>query len=962
MLQDAQISQDTPKSESPEQDNIVYSIPPSDPSTPRGHTVSRTEEHTATFLKPSKSTTRTKTPVREIPSAVLSSKKKLVAEQSRRSEGYRVESIGNGRHKTQNDIPALRLASSNGSKALSSYKPSQDVWGVVGPMDENLSRQVARMRGTTASEKQHPTTTNVQLGPRPFSQFNGRSTRSPSINRYIDGSVHSRHGSITDLMDTENSTTDCSTSKVSYPAPVYESIIMDPSPMAVHTFSEEAVVEDSQPLVQDEIKPTESIPNAVRHNQPNDQEIQNNIIAKRDIHNDLGTVKPTIEDGMDVDAEMTSHDEHEGSDINSLDIAQNIEHCTGNSEHNGNEEFMKESETIIVENSSAAKSSKAANTKHAPSTKAFAQSITQKKHTEDLAAEGKVKKAEKKALDRQGKARKATHSKETQEIETLVPTEQPDLSTPPIAKLQRKSITPMIPSHPGPRKSALKSSTSFMPSSISPRGTPSRSMNMDKETPGPSAPQLSPVVASRSVSFDVRPDNVSGTKEAKTQKKPKTKPVTSKTKEQVRRQEIKDLLKQERAMSKETELEKTAPVQAAKAGRKSTEKLQMTLNVTRDKGKKAVYNQPSPPKSIVLARETGFDDRDLPDNNPPLGNQPGPSKSRVISATVPSKPKVGMVPKSPPMFVDVPKLVQAPNADRIGNEAKTVKQPKTDDRLLSRSTSRSPAREVVSSDSSRSDSESDFDSQSESADGEEKEKDGVNGIVKKGLLSTTSSAKPAHQRTPVRTLMNAESASDSETESDDGELPPMTKTSKIQSASESDSQTDDEEDGLTRKSTSSCDGTASRSASVIDEADRQLQRDYRHSMEPSRSSQTNLPLKTPKVAEIVADSQQVKRTNLLSSGTRLPNQRPSLSSIMKGNSSSIVPEKKQLAAYRSPSSKTAAKPSSNTIIDPVPVTRPVNDGSQSSSDEEDEEDDDDPESETMGSQARGIASLFKCKS
>ncbi|MCJ1405219.1 hypothetical protein MMC11_008446 [Xylographa trunciseda] len=994
VLQNVHNGQDVPKSESPEQDHIVYSIPPSNPSTPRGETVLRKEEVITPFLMPSLPAPRMRTP------AVPRSK-----ESYRTPEGPRAEFVGKSRFTAQNGLSASTLSASKGGKAFSSRKPPQNVWDVV-ETDEEGSRRMDSPYSAKRSKQQRPTAIDSLPGPRLFSYFNRTSTRSPSASRNVFGNAGSQRGSATDLTNNEDSSLNrsISISRISDYAPNNKSITNDSMLQPVCESSTEVTMEDSRPLEQDNIQPIEFVADLLQESDSNDQEMRDKSTIERNSDKNLDLMKPTVEHGMGADLEMTVDDEQR-YDMSSTDMAQNTKIHTGKGVIVNQELGKSGAEGMMVERSSAETSVNAEMTQ-AKSMKANTQNLSQQKSIEQLATDGRAKNAHKKELERGERVRKAHKLEEHQKSQAFRHNEKLCIGSPAAARLRPKSITSPIPGQT-PRRSALKTSTSIRSGSISSHGTPSRSIITDTATPVPSAHRPSPVVASRSVSFAESHDCVVGTNGAKESGKsnasaedvsrdirskdglPKTDGKRAEsvveTKVQKSRLGIKDyVLAQRRAKTKETELKtieqpkavqgKTKSVRAH-SGKAKSETTQTELKAIRDKGKKPIYDPPSPPKPFVLdiAKESGPTEENWSEIDlPPLGNRAGPSKSRSTSTTVLSKMKEtkgGMLTNWPTTLLEAPQLVQTPSITSTSDGVKTAEQPPTDYPHRSESVSRSPAREVVSSDSAQSgsDSDSQSESDSESEDGMEDEgKEGMNNIVRNATPlasnSASGSTKAMQRITPAPAPVGAESGSESETESDDGELPLMKPQLNTKSPSESDSQTDDEDHPRTRTLPSSRDESASRSASIVDEAERQLQRENRQSMEPFRSSQMHPPPKTQRIIGTPVAAQQAKTTNLLSSGTRLPNQRlHSLSSIMKGNSTSMVTPGKRLPAYKPPSIKPVVEPFPKTRIESVPVTRPGNADSLSDSDDEDDSDDDDDDTGDgkKGSAGKGFDGLMK---
>ena len=962
MLQIEHMSQDVPKSESPEQDNIVYSIPPSHPNTPRGHTVSHTEELAPTFLKPSVPVARAKTPIRESSSAASSSnKKKLFADRHRTSEGPRLEFVGKNSPIAQKGFGVLTSANSIGSKAFSSRKSPRDVFDVV-ESDEEGSCRIDLVPSAQWSKKQRLTVADSIPGPRLFSHFNSLSTRSRSASQDVSDNAASRRGSTTTLTNIDDLNLNRTTSTILDHALNDVSITKHNMPRAVYPAWEEARVGDLRPSEQDDIQLSIPVANSLPENHSNNQQIDESF-SERAGDKSLGVTKPTVEHGMEVDVEMTLNDELEQPDTRSPDQALNTGNHTGKGT-NDEQEAVNDGLEFMKEDPNAGKTlTSAKTTKSTRSPNELAHNVSHKENKDLTAVERKVKTAHKRDVEKKERIRSAHGLEEQQKIEAFKQDEKRCIGTPAAARLQQRSITSPIPGS-NPRRSAQKSSTALKSNSISIHGTPSRNMHIDFQTSIPCTLQPSPELARRSVSFadpETKEAGASGKLHANVEKNMKSEAELTKApikdKIQDYRLGIRDYVKVKRGGNEKKPMfektEHTKPIEVktkpvkVKTGKIKPE-IQTELRVIRDKGKRPVYDPPSVPKPTVslVAKEIEVGGGNLSHTFPPyLGNRPGPWKSRSSSANVPSKDKERIVQKELPTLSRAPEMNRTPSAGSISRGVMAAEQVPTDDPLLCKSASRSPAKEVTSSGPSRSGSDSGF--QSESGSDSEDVSDGER--YPKYLNSVNGSTKA----TP-----------ESETDSDDGELPPMKSHSRTKSPSESDSDTEneDEDNQKARKSVSTYDGAASRSASIVDEAERQLQREARQCMEPSRSSQIYPPPKMTRLAGLPVVAQHAKPANLLSSGTRLPNQRlPSLSSMMKGTSSPIVTAGKKLPAYKLPSINTTIDPFPRASIDSVPVNEVGNVDSHSSSEDEEDEDDDGTDDGKTGSAGKGFASVMKCK-
>ena len=991
VLRNEQMPLDVPKSESPEQDNIVYSVPLSHPSTPRGQAGSRTEEPTTTFLKPSLPVAKTKTPSREISSAALSYSKEqnTFPDLYRTPEGLRQEFVGNCKPIAQNGSSDLTPAISVGSQAFPSRKPSKSVWD-VSESDEEGSRSREKVHSVKPSRQQRSTAADTPFGPRSFAELNGSSTRSPSARHNDLDNAESRQGAITHFTNIEDLHMNRSSSKISEHSLDHVSISKDTMARAFYPDLAEARVEDSRLSEQDNIEPIDSITEFLPESQSSDLRMYEETMSERDSDNTAGVKNPTVEHGMDADVEMSLNDEHEKLHTHSPGLDLNTEDRVRKAT-NDEPEAMQNSPETVIEKSKVAKTSISAGvTKQDPSTKKIDHTPSHKKTKEAIAAERNAKRAYQKEKEKQERIWKAHELEEQQKIEAVKQNEKRCVGTPAAARFRQKSITSPIPG-PIPRKSALKPSTVSRSSSISSHETPSGSKNTGSQTPIPSTLQPS-LSASRSVSFaceDPEEAKASSTLEATVKGMSKIKNSTKKlatASVNSFREDVKKGLAAKRAPEQETEHKttqltmpievKTRPVSSKTRKEKSATK-QTVLTVTRDKGKDPVYNRTSHPRPIVsqVAKEVEVGEGNsfhVP--GPYLGNQPGPSKSRSSSTIVLSKDNGRALPEEPLRWKEAPQMTRIASAGSISKGVECAEQLPTDDPLLGKSASRSPAREVVSSASSRSGSESDSESQNASgSESEGMDKDDGNQELKKRdvkLPSSTSAnrSKKASDQTPaVPGPIDTETTSESEIDSDDGDLPPIKPRSRTKSPPQPDSQTDDEDEESTRstpRSSSLRDETASGSASIMDEAERQLQRENRQSMEPSRSSQMYAPPKTPRVAGVPVVVQQAKTTNLLSSGTRLPNQHfHSLSSIMKSTSTPIVTAGKKLPAHKQPSMKATVDSIPKVKFDPVPVPkRQGGDETESSSeDDDDDDDDDDMDDGDKGSAGKGFVGVMKRK-
>ncbi|MCJ1286901.1 hypothetical protein MMC26_006247 [Xylographa opegraphella] len=989
MLQDENIPLDAPKSESPEQDNIVYSIPPSHPSTSREQTVSRTEELTAAFMKPSLPVAGTKTPIREIPSAVLSSKKEMFANPSKPPDGPRLETPGKCMPIAQNGLGVLTSAISNGSKAFSSRKPPPDVYDVP-ESDEEGSWRRDRVHIPKTSKQQRPTAVTPLSGPRFFSRFNGPAIRSSSVNRSDSENAESRRGSTTNLPNIEDFDPNCSLSKISARAPDDVPITENTVQPAMYPFVEETIREDPPPSERNDTQPTRFVVGSLRGNSSNDQGMVDKTTSKHENETAAELIKPTVEHGIDIDMEMTLSNGNQQSDTKSPDQALNVEDI--NDEH----EAVSNGRQATVETSDVAKTTTVEQTpKQTQSMKEIAHNASHKEAKEVSAAQRKTKKAHQNEIEKKERIRKARELEEQRKRDVSIQNEKRCIGTPAAATFRQKSITSPIPGS-NPRRSVLKSSTALRSSSISAYGTPSRGINVDTQSLFSGAMSPSPALASRSVSFadpeiteskasgDSKPSRIDASKGKKSQEEaPKaaiiaTEPIKIKEKPQEYYGTLRDHLRARKAAAEHERRELAGSIELktkavnAKTGKTKPGAIQMELQVIRDKGKKPVYDPPSPPKPIVshLPKEVEMDEDNISSTPlPHLGNQPGPSKSRSTSASVSSKERNRMLEKEPTMLKEAPRMDQTPNLGRISEGVEAAGHSAIDDPLLSKSVSRSPAREVISSGSSRSESDSgsgsQSDSESEDVSCEERN------VTSSSLNSEIGRTKVTHQAMMASVSRGEKVSSESETDSDDGKLPTMksqsrTTKSPVQSDSETTDKDEDENDQLARRSVSTRDGTASRSTSIVDEAEQQLQRENRQSMEPSHSSQMYPPRKTARMAGLPVVAQQERTTNLLSTGTRLPNQRMhSLSSIMKSTSTPTVTAGKKPPAHKLSSMKTADNLGSRAGIYSLPVPTPKGSAdSRSSSEDEDEDEDDDDDDDDMddgnkGSASKGFVGVLK---
>ena len=366
--------------------------------------------------------------------------------------------------------------------------------------------------------------------------------------------------------------------------------------------------------------------------------------------------------------------------------------------------------------------------------------------------------------------------------------------------------------------------------SLSSRSTPSRNVS-SKAVKGPSTTSRpSPILLRplhRSVSFEDEVRNGSGKPRppsvlvAEEESKPTVKELAAKNRqmereaEKRRRQEFYDELRASfksipaQTIQKKPEAKKDEVVEAALVPLVQPPTA-IVAERSKDKGIATIATITE--KATASATNVAQSSRSPPESEP----------ASVDAIVVPSSPES-------PTTNQYPEHVEVPRGDSVlGEENKDIsyafKRPE------SKSKSRSPARAVSSSVSSNSASDPDSDPDTES---------------RSRGLSADSKGKnepslPVKHNTLGESLVSAiggtsdTESSDSDRENDDGNLSAATPVSLSKSISTS--------PAVSRERANS----ASESASARDSAERQVQREIRESMEPSRSSQMHPPPKTSK--------------------------------------------------------------------------------------------------------------------
>ncbi|MCJ1474670.1 hypothetical protein MMC13_003330 [Lambiella insularis] len=386
--------------------------------------------------------------------------------------------------------------------------------------------------------------------------------------------------------------------------------------------------------------------------------------------------------------------------------------------------------------------------------------------------------------------------------------------------------------------------------------------------------------------------------------------------------------------------------------------IQLKLAFEKVKGKQAVYS-PSKKQALPETPSEEPGDSRISANGalPQIENDPGPSRRRstpnILSLQGETNPNIKSW--SPPKVASKAASTLGIKRNTDEEQQQVIKQPTTPERYPSKSMSRSPAKEVASSATTSSDAESGSRNGSESGSesGSEIDQDEsiIDGIDQGNTAAYETAKQPTQPVSTTRESSDVTTESDSENESVNG-LP----RSKSQLPLASPKAANFETPGSYHSILSSRESSSRESSSennIVDPVQRQVQRDFRESMEPSRSSQLGQALKTPKVSRSCGNGPNKPETQMTS--TPPPSSRssfPSFKKLMK-------------TAAANPPLEQSCKSTANAKMGPAISKTEVPSVHSTSDSGEDEDDDDDSDSDTNiksgGKQAGSIKTLLKRK-
>ena len=404
----------------------------------------------------------------------------------------------------------------------------------------------------------------------------------------------------------------------------------------------------------------------------------------------------------------------------------------------------------------------------------------------------------------------------------------------------RKSATPIYPG-----KAVLKPSSLTKTDTNSSSWTPSRSTNLEGQMPLPNALRSTPIALRRSVSFAENPvafkpgqgqgQGQSVTAPANGESKISSGPgaeAAEKHTEDSDASKVKDTVVSRKASKKPRDPPRKAV---------SCEMIQLKLDVTRDKGKGRVKElpprpEPSASKEVVTVSDgddsiTSYyseSDKKGESANPKVGpssTSRSDSNAAASNIPVPSKPEAWM--KSLSVSIEPPEQAEDSEDESVMKSgSKAVARPPEDPHSRSNSSSRSPAR-YVSLSSSESESE-------EEKEADEKEASMSASASKSNSRSTSSCAD--------ETVSSSKSIASKELEG----ITPITASSNgprsSRTSEASSTRSKESSDKVASKPSLPSEPTSTHSKSTSsehgnseDQAEQQLQRESRQSMEPSRS-------------------------------------------------------------------------------------------------------------------------------
>lgn len=956
---------ETPKSEPSEPENLVHSVPPSNPSTPQTSVVERTGKQQGLFRKPLLPPPRTKTPAHQISNG-LRNPTVIVTPQHTTPEGQTGNSTSPGQLRRPTSTLGGPLSEgSSGSKTFARRKP-RDIWEPEEiESDDEPAQGVVHSRSAKRAKEHHhlsleanPTETHRDpTGSLERSDEHAIKFAQTILDPLTSDRASERGHTPRSALGYEKRT--AADQEASLPKLEYQN---GKRPVA----SSQAPINDQQRenIMGDHPTPTELVDTGFKVTKQDD----NSSIGEGSSTRSISEKNRSISRGRGLDSTNSAaiapgtdmRGNHEqGSRVHK----EVLEHETGaapkrateaeeekkddtGSDDTEDKDEESESESEASEPEPAAMRTPA---KKAPASKPPAQ-----KSPNDIEAEGAQKPLEaiskRKDVAAEQKARKDLAEKSRAETtEQITSQEMPvDRRTFEQEKLQvdggknsarMRSETPqlktLIVKKP---KSALKTSSTppfphgkaasnLLPNrsgSISSKGTPSR--GVERKQAQTNAAGSSPTLTRRAVSVPDEEARISAPPSAeaeilKTPAVPRNQgnvrkavePVSAKMKQQKFREELL------RSMAER--------------------KNQTTLQFDRAKGKEVVHDPPSALLPAPSETPTVVDKSATLNNNPNInsGGEPSASGSRGDSKTPIVKPGPKISPK--PIAVLDQGNGQTKEAKLSGEETdvETEKQPTV---LVTsahgKSLSRSPARVVTpsTSSSSASETESETESESESENGEKKADE------ERRPASSTSQEAASGTSMVIGKSASPSGSSSSESESDDGDLPPMKRSSPH--------------------------GTSqSRSVSVGDEAARQLQREARESLEPSRSSQFKSSLKTPMASKTLATVSEGPSTIGAKREAPANTRFPSLTALRNNSSSLPSSSAKRLPSYKMPLKASSGQKSSGAQVNGgAKFNETSSDEDSSTTDDEDEEDDDVGKAAGGGGSqraGRGLGGLMKRK-
>lgn len=957
---------ETPKSEPSEPENLVHSVPPSNPSTPHTSVAERTGKQQGLFRKPLLPPPRTKTPGHQ-KSNGLRNPTVIVTPQHTTPEGQTGHSTSPGQLRRPTSTPGGPLSEgSSGSKTFARRK-LRDIWEPEGiESDDEPAQGVAHSRSAKRAKEHHhlsseanPTETHRDpTGSLERSDEIAIKFAQTILDPLTSDRASERGHTPRSALGYEKRT--AADQEASLPKLEYQN---GKRPVA----SSQAPINDQQRenIMGDHPTPTELVDTGIKVTKQGD----NSSIGEGSSTRSISEKNRSISRGRSLDSTNSAAiapgtDMRENHEQGSRVHKEVLEHETRaapkrateaeeeKKDDTGDDDTEDEDEESESESEASEPEPAAMKT---PAKKAPASKLPAQKSPNDIEAEGAQKPLEaiskRKDVAAEQKARKDLAEKSRAETaEQIKSQEMPvDRRTFEQEKLQvdsgknsarMRSETPQLKtlSIKKPKSSMKTSSTPPFPhgkpasdllanrsGSISSRGTPSR--GVERKQAQTNAAGSSPTLTRSSVSFPDEEAKIfappSGEAEIpKTPAVPRNQcnvskavePVSAKMKQQKFREELL------RSMAEK--------------------KNQATLQFERAKGKEVVHDPPSALLPAPSETPTVVDKSATLTNSPniSLGGEPSASGSRGDSKTPTVKPGPKISPK--PIAVLDKGNGQTKEA-KLSGEKSDVEREKQPTALVTsthgRSLSRSPARVVTPSvsSSSASETESETDSESESENGENKADE------KRRPASSTSQEAASGTSMVVGKSASPSGSSSSESESDDGDLPPMKRSSPH--------------------------GTSqSRSVSVGDEAARQLQREARESLEPSRSSQFKSSLKTPMTSKTLATVSEGPSTVGAKREAPANTRFPSLTALRNNSSSLASSSAKRLPSYKMPLKASSGQKSSGAQVNGgAKFNETSSDEDSSTTDDEDEEDNDVGEAAGGGGSqrraGRGLGGLMKRK-